>query len=74
LFLTMKGPVNDPKITYDRKGIEQKIATDVRKEKQDLKVMLNKEFGWFKKDTSVTRRIDNQPKKQEELEIELEEE
>lgn len=74
LFLTMKGPVNDPKITYDRKGIEQKIATDVRKEKQDLKVILNKEFGWFKKDTSVTRRIDNQPKKQEELEIELDEE
>lgn len=74
LYLKMKGPVNDPKITYDRKAIEQKITTYVKKEKQNLKVILNKEFGWFKKDTSVTRRVDNQSKKHEELEIEPEEE
>ncbi len=74
LFLTMKGPVADPKITYDRKGIEQKIATDIKREKQDLKSILNKEFGWFKKDSTVTKKVDNQSKKQEELELELEEE
>lgn len=74
LFLTMKGPAGDPKITYDRKGIEQKIATDIKQEKQDLKSILNKEFGWFKKDSTVTKKVDNQPKKQEELELELEEE
>ena len=74
LFLSMKGPMTDPKITYDRKGIEQKIATDIKREKQDLKTILNKEFGWFKKDSTVTKKVDNQSKKQEELELELEEE
>jgi hypothetical protein len=71
IFLTMKGPMADPKIVYDRKGIEQKITTDIKKEKQDLKSILHQEFGWFKKDSTVTKKTDNQPKKQEELELEL---
>lgn len=74
IFLTMKGPLTDPRVTYDRKGAEQKIATEIKREKQDLKVILNKEFGWFRKDSTILRKVDNQPKKQEELEIEPDEE
>ncbi len=74
LFLTMKGPLNSPVIEYDRRGMEQKIVRDIKEEKQDLKKILNKEFGWFKKDTTVVKKTDNQPKKQEELELELDEE
>ena len=69
LFLTMKGPMSDPKITYDRKGIEQKITKDIKQEKQDLKKILNQEFGWFRKDSTVIKKADNQQKKQEELQL-----
>ena len=74
IFLSMKGPLANPKISYDRKSIEQKIVQDVKQEKQDLKKILNKEFGWFKKDTAVTKTPVNTPKKKEELELELDEE
>lgn len=74
LFLSMKGPLSNPKITYDRKAIEQKIVQDVKQEKQDLKKILNKEFGWFKKDTAIQNTPTQKPKKQEELELELDEE
>jgi hypothetical protein len=72
IFLTMKGPLANPTIVYDRKGIEQKVTQDIKQEKQDLKKILNKEFGWFKKDTAIVKKPDNQHKKQDELELELE--
>jgi len=71
LFLSMTGPLSNPKITYDRKGIEQKIVQDIKNEKQDIKKMLNEEFGWFKKDSTVSKVKVKEPKKQEELELEL---
>ena len=37
-----------------------------------MKKILNKEFGWFKKDTAIVKKPDNQHKKQDELELELE--
>jgi hypothetical protein len=74
LFLSMKGPLSNPKISYDRKSIEQKIIQDVKQEKQDLKKILNKEFGWFKKDTTIHNTPTPKPKKQDELELELDEE
>ena len=40
IFLSMKGPLANPKISYDRKSIEQKIVQDVKQEKQDLKKIL----------------------------------
>ncbi|MBK7964978.1 MAG: hypothetical protein IPK10_06630 [Bacteroidetes bacterium] len=73
LFLNMKGPLANPKITYDRKAIEQKIVHDVKKEKQDLKKILNSEFGWFKKDSAIQNKPIQKPKKPEELELELDE-
>lgn len=69
LFVTMRGRVNDPHISFDRKATEEKIVTDIRNEKQNLKNILNKEFGWFKKDTAITHAP---PKKKEELRIEKE--
>lgn len=73
IFLTMKGPASNPKITYDRTGIEQKIKKDLVQEKQNLKNILHEEFGWFKKDSVKTRK--DQPNtqnntKKEELQIE----
>lgn len=72
LFISMKGPAADPKIAFDRKSTEAKIEADIKNEKTNLKNILNKEFGWFKKDSSATANPQKQ-KKKEELQIEREE-
>ncbi|MEP7263389.1 MAG: AsmA-like C-terminal region-containing protein [Bacteroidota bacterium] len=72
IFLTMVGPAGNPKIKYDSKGVEEKIVQDVQKEKGNLKTILNKEFGWFKKDSVINTKSDPQKKKKEELQIERE--
>jgi len=54
LFLSMTGTVQEPSIRYDKKSYVQKIGDDLKKEKQTLKVILNEEFGWFKKDTTTS--------------------
>lgn len=50
LFISMKGPIDDPDISYDRKGAIQQLKEDLKQEKQDLKKILHDEFGWFNKD------------------------
>ncbi len=69
IFLTMKGPAADPKFTWDRQGVEQKISTEIRNESKNLKTILKQEFG--KKDTSGKRSPP--PTKKEEMQIEYEE-
>jgi len=55
LFIKVFGTVDEPEFAYDRKGLQQKIKNDLKEEKQTLKHILNEEFGWFKKDTSVNK-------------------
>ncbi len=64
LFIAMKGPAEDPRFTYDARGVRQKIASDIRKEKQVLKDILQEEFGKKEKEAP--------PQGEEELQIELE--
>ncbi len=52
LFISMKGPVNKPSISYDSKGMQQKFREDLKNEKKSMKQILKEEFGMFKKDTS----------------------
>ena len=66
LFLTMTGTVDSPIIKYDKKGYLQKIGADFREEKQTLKQILNEEFGWFKKDTTITEKKKDKNKKKKE--------
>ena len=68
LFLSMKGPMKNPKITYDRKSVEENITHQVKTEKQNLKGILKEEFGWFKKDAVKTQKDSSASVKQE-LEI-----
>jgi hypothetical protein len=70
IFLTMKGPVNDPIFKYDRKGVEQKITEDIKKEAKTLKEVIKAEFS--KKGTPEEKK-EKGPGEQEELEIEWEE-
>lgn len=65
LFLSMKGPVDDPKIGYDRKGAGEKVRSDLAREKQTIKSMLKEEFGLFRKDTAKAPPA----RKKEELQV-----
>jgi hypothetical protein len=75
VFIRMTGTLDKPEISYDRKAMKQKIREDIKEEKQNLKKILNEEFGWFKKDSTLKKteqkqdpkfRIDfNQKKKDE---------
>jgi hypothetical protein len=53
VFINMKGNIDNPVITYDRKAMKEKIKEDIKNEKQNLKSILKEEFGFFKKDTSI---------------------
>src|SRR4030095_4990408 len=44
LYLTMKGPATDPVIQYDKQAVKEKIASDLKEEKNLLKDVLKKEF------------------------------
>jgi hypothetical protein len=73
VYLTMKGPVSNPDFALDRRGVEQKITSEIKKEARGLKDLFREEFGT--KDTSI-RNPDRKevPKKQQELEIDYEDE
>jgi hypothetical protein len=59
LYILVTGTVDNPVYKYDAKGVKAKIAVSVIKEKQTLKTILNEEFGWFKKDTAITKKPKN---------------
>lgn len=44
LYLTMTGPADSPLIRYDKKAVKEKIAEDLKQEKNELKAVLKKEF------------------------------
>jgi len=54
LFLRMTGTVKNPKISYDTKSLKEKWNDDIKEEKRTLKQILKDEFGWFKKDSTLT--------------------
>lgn len=58
LFISMKGTVDNPKFSYDKIGLSNKIKQDVKQEKQLVKSILKEEFGIFKNDTSLNTSKD----------------
>ena len=66
LLIGMKGTVENPNFSYDRKAAGDKIKENVAREKQNLKGILKQEFGLYKSDPSVQLP---KPKKKEELQV-----
>ena len=64
LFISMKGYIDNPTIKYDQKGAVQGIKEDLKQEKQNLKAILQDEFGWFKEEKKAGN---NKDRKKEEL-------
>ena len=50
LYLTMTGPADNPIIKYDKSAVKEKIASDLKKEKNELKKVLEQEFYEQEKD------------------------
>ncbi|MFC2103816.1 AsmA-like C-terminal region-containing protein [Bacteroidota bacterium] len=72
LYLLMEGDKNKNRVKYDRKAARNKRKEDLNEEQKELKQILNEEFGWFKKDTSIYSKPSN-IEVQENFEIEFEE-
>jgi hypothetical protein len=62
LYLSVYGTPEDFKIKYDKKEAVSQVKQDIKVEKTNLKSILNEEFGWFKKDSSIIKK--DEPKKQ----------
>jgi len=60
LYLMLTGTVDNPIFKYDKKDVKAKIASDFKKERQNLKSILRSEFAPARKDS-----IRNKPKKDE---------
>ena len=72
IYLSMKGPVSSPKITYDKKGFEQNLEKNLKQEKEKFKTIIKQEFGWGKKDSVTVKKTEPKQPKKEELQIEYE--
>ncbi|HOY31708.1 MAG TPA: AsmA-like C-terminal region-containing protein [Bacteroidales bacterium] len=62
-FFRITGTVDNPVYhTLDKEGYKTNIKTSLTKEKETLKEILNREFGWFKKDSAVNKTNVKKPK------------
>lgn len=53
IYISMIGPLENPKISYDRSGLKMQMKQTVSSETQSIKSVLKSEFGWFKKDSTI---------------------
>jgi hypothetical protein len=61
-FFRITGTVDNPVYhTLDKEGYKKNIKTNLSKEKVTLKEILNREFGWFKKDSTINKDSQTKP-------------
>jgi hypothetical protein len=63
LYICMKGPIDNPVLSYDHKMAKEDRVAKRKDEKEKLKGILNEEFGIFKHDTAATKRNADKNKK-----------
>lgn len=51
LYLKVAGDKEESDISYDVQHLSQDIKEDLKEEKQNLKTILNEEYGWYKGDS-----------------------
>lgn len=62
VFLKITGNNTDVSVTYDLKAAGGSIKQNLKNEKGNLKNILNEEFGWFKRDTTIRQQPVPKPK------------
>ena len=72
LFLRIEGDEDDCKVRYDRKAARDVRKESLKTEKNELKQILNEEFGWYENDTTFNQNTNDQ-KSQDNFKIEFEE-
>lgn len=60
--LKIVGDENETDVGYDFGQAQDNIKTDIALEKQDLKGILNEEYGWYRSDTTKTRPAESKPR------------
>jgi hypothetical protein len=70
LFLKMTGTVDDPKISYDRKGLRKKWEENIQQEKETVKSIWKEEFGKDKPPATVGQEYNFQMEWEEEAGVE----
>jgi len=64
LFLKIYDHGPGMKVEYDRKQAAEKIRSDLKEEKQELKVLFNEEFGMFKNNEAVKQNAAREVKEE----------
>ena len=62
IFLKITGKGEDVKVGYDMKAARGNIKQNLKTEKENLKSIFNKEYGWFKKDSTLKHETAPRPK------------
>lgn len=65
LYLMLKGPVENPKVTYDKRGHREKAVEELKTEKETVKALFKKEFGTFIHPNTNTGNPAQKPKEGE---------
>ncbi|MDQ3109274.1 MAG: hypothetical protein M3R17_05225 [Bacteroidota bacterium] len=58
LFISMKGDIDDPQMSYDKNEAVKTVVQDLKQEGKNLKQMLHEEWGLFKNDKDKEDRKD----------------
>ena len=53
MLLKIVNKGEDVKVSYDMKAAANEVKSNLQTEKKNLKNILNEEYGWFEKDTTV---------------------
>ena len=56
ILLKVAGKGEELKVGYDIKAVSADVKNNMKSEKQNLKSILNQEYGWFKSDTSAKKK------------------
>jgi hypothetical protein len=62
IFLKIIGQGEDFKVGYDLKAAGGNIKKSLKTEKESLKSILNKEYGWYKKDSTIKQETAPSPR------------
>jgi hypothetical protein len=63
LYISMKGNINNPTLSWDKKMAKEDRIAKRKDEKEKLKGILNEEFGLFKRDTLTAKKNADKNKK-----------
>ncbi len=56
ILLKVVGTDDDVKVSYDMKAASSGVKTSMKKEKENIKSILNQEYGWYQGDSAATEK------------------